>query len=194
MHLKIHIVNKHRAEYQCNVCNKELGSNYNLKRHIAKVHTNIVNYGETYYSMEDHVVIVAKKSFACDCCTKTYSRKADVKRHERMYHRKTQLIDGETTKINYGDGNYRTFNTENDMDINEENDKNEDMDITFGGNDDFLNSTTIYDENMAYDDEKVMNVTHTDNENLPTLTDSSIEESLYSTILLVILKAFSLNI
>ena len=72
--LKIHTVNKHRAEHQCNVCNKELGSNYNLKRHIAKVHTNIVNFGETYFSMEDHVVKVAKKSFACDYCTKTYSR------------------------------------------------------------------------------------------------------------------------
>ena len=39
------MANKHQSENICNICSKELGTKYNLKRHIKKVHTNIVKFG-----------------------------------------------------------------------------------------------------------------------------------------------------
>ena len=72
------MANKHQSENICNICSKELGTKYNLKRHIKKVHTNIVKFGG---NMEEHVIKPDKQSYHCEYCTKTYIKNYSLKCH-----------------------------------------------------------------------------------------------------------------
>ncbi|XP_054152652.1 zinc finger protein 62 homolog [Oppia nitens] len=58
------------SKFQCKLCKKFIHSEYDLKRHVLRVHQNVK----------------PSKMFACDMCDKTYGHNNSLQTHKRLHH------------------------------------------------------------------------------------------------------------
>ena len=89
-YLNIHIESVHIGlKYKCDLCNVELSTNANLKRHKTKVHTakaQITFKTKEYLKRHNKVVNDKIRKFPCKFCDKSSTTLANLKRHLRIIH------------------------------------------------------------------------------------------------------------